>query len=200
MILQLFDNPLIFFSILIALVIGLSIHEFAHALIADKLGDPTAKYQGRLTIDPRQHLDPIGTFMLIVAGFGWGRPVPINSQYFQRPEIDELLVALAGPASNLIMAGGLGLLIQFNPIAIIDAILLPVIYINVLLAIFNLIPIPPLDGSKILRPFVSEETFRSLELLSLPVMILLLVIINGTGFGNLITDWTSTLTAFFAGA
>lgn len=200
MIFQLLDNPIIFISLLIALVVGLSIHEFAHAFVADKLGDPTAKYQGRLTIDPRAHLDPFGTLMLLIAGFGWGKPVPINSQYFQRPAIDELLVALAGPASNFIVAGSLGLIIQLSPVAVVDAILLPVIYINVLLAIFNLIPIPPLDGSKMIRPFVAEETFRNLELLSLPAMILLLVIINTTGFGNVITDWASNLTGFFAGA
>lgn len=200
MLFELFDNPIALLSFALSLIIGLTIHEFAHAFIAEKLGDPTAKYQGRVTLNPLAHLDPFGSIMLLIAGFGWGKPVPVNPQYFSRPAIDELLVALAGPASNLIMASVLGIIVQFNPIPVINELLVPVVFINVMLAVFNLIPIPPLDGSKMLRPFVSETTFRQFEMLSLPAIILLVIALRTTELGNIVFGTASNLAAFFLGA
>lgn len=200
MLFELFDNPIALLSFALSLIIGLTIHEFAHAFIAEKLGDPTAKYQGRVTLNPLAHLDPFGSIMLLIAGFGWGKPVPVNPQYFSRPAIDELLVALAGPASNLIMASVLGIIVQFNPIPAINELLVPVVFINVMLAVFNLIPIPPLDGSKMLRPFVSEATFRQFEMLSLPAIILLVIALRTTELGNIVFGTASNLAAFFLGA
>lgn len=200
MLFELFDNPIALLSFAISLIIGLTIHEFAHAFIAEKLGDPTAKYQGRVTLNPLAHLDPFGSIMLLIAGFGWGKPVPVNPQYFSRPAIDELLVALAGPASNLIIASVLGIIVQFNPIPVINELLVPVVFINVMLAVFNLIPIPPLDGSKMLRPFVSETTFRQFEMLSLPAIILLVISLRTTELGSIVFGTASNLAAFFLGA
>lgn len=136
---------------LISLVIAITIHEFSHALAADKLGDPTPRSQGRLSLNPLRHLDPLGTVMLILVRFGWGKPVPIDPYNLQNPRRDELIIALSGPFSNLILATLLSIIVKFipqDPIAII--FLSNLIQINVVLAIFNLIPIPPLDGSKVL--------------------------------------------------
>lgn len=141
-------------------VFGLTFHEVAHGWVADKLGDPTARNAGRLTLNPLAHLDPIGSLMLIFAGFGWARPVPVNPLNLPNPRRDMLWVALAGPVANLLFALGLGLIFQiflkgqFERELFGSSILTLVIFmgvqINVILAIFNLIPVPPLDGSRIL--------------------------------------------------
>lgn len=194
------SNPLIFLSFLVALVIAITVHEFAHAFIALSLGDPTAKYQGRVTLNPLAHLDPIGTLLLFLVGFGWGRPVPINPQYFSRPALDELLVALSGPASNFLMAALAGFLTKFTGESLIlSQILVIGVEINVVLMIFNLIPIPPLDGSKIFRIILGENSFRSLERLSLPLMALLLILIQTGPLGNLLSTAISQMTGFFIG-
>lgn len=130
----------------LALIIAITIHEFAHAYVADRLGDPTPRSHGRLTLNPLKHLDPLGTLMLFIAHFGWGRPVPIDPYNFRSPRRDELLVALAGPGSNLLLAVILSLLLRVFPLYFLNILII----INVSLAIFNLLPIPPLDGSNIL--------------------------------------------------
>ena len=141
-------------------VLGLTFHEVAHGWVADKLGDPTARHAGRLTLNPLRHLDPIGSLMLVFAGFGWAKPVPVNPFNLKNPRRDMLWVALAGPVANLIFALALGLFFQLLiKIPILNApgntsALMLVLYrgvqINVILAVFNLIPIPPLDGSRII--------------------------------------------------
>ena len=100
----LFSDPRTFVLVIFALIISITIHEFAHAFVADKLGDPTARALGRVTLDPRAHLDPLGTILLIVAGFGWGRPVPFDPSYLKNPKKDSALIALAGPVSNFLLA------------------------------------------------------------------------------------------------
>jgi len=137
----------------IALIIAITIHEFSHALVADRLGDPTPRSQGRLSLNPLKHLDPIGTVMMLVARFGWGKPVPIDPYNFSHPKRDELFVALAGPVSNLILASFLAIVYRFFPVSIIFVIAI----INIYLAIFNLLPIPPLDGSKIFLNLLPQE-------------------------------------------
>lgn len=169
-------------GLIIGLLVAISVHEAAHAWAAFRLGDPTAKDHGRLTLNPLAHLDPIGTLMLIIFRFGWGKPVPINPTNFQNPRVDSLLTALAGPISNLIVAFGLGLLIRLNFLpAILTVIIIAVITLNLILALFNLLPIPPLDGSKILYLFLSDESQRALEQYG-PWLLLAVLFVSYTGF------------------
>ncbi len=141
-------------------ILGLTFHEVAHGWVADKLGDPTARNAGRLTLNPLPHLDPIGSLMLVFAGFGWAKPVPVNPLNLKNPRKDMLWVALAGPVANLIFALALGIFFQLlvkipilnapgNPSALM-LVLYRGVQINVILAVFNLIPVPPLDGSRII--------------------------------------------------
>ena len=133
-----------------ALLIALTIHEFAHAWMADRLGDPTPQLQGRLSLNPLKHLDPVGTLMLVFFRFGWGKPVEFDPYNLRHPRRDAALISLAGPAVNLILATGLALVLKFSPSSLFSLFLYPVILININLAIFNLLPVPPLDGAKIL--------------------------------------------------
>lgn len=151
-----------------AVLIAITFHEFAHAFAADKLGDDTARRQGRLNLNPFSHLDPIGTIMLVFAGFGWGKPVEINPRNFNRTvkmSVAEAIVASAGPIMNFILAIIFGIIyvviLKFAPTfaftqigSIIIILIRACISINIGLGIFNLIPLPPLDGSKILSAFL----------------------------------------------
>ena len=142
------------------IVLGLSLHEFGHAISSYKLGDPTPKVQGRVTVNPLAHIDPMGFIALIICGFGWGRPVEINPRNYKHPRRDELIVSLAGVTINLLLAILFSLIIRFYIKAtgtvflgresgipgIVLEILLYVVQINLVLMIFNLIPVPPLDG------------------------------------------------------
>ena len=138
----------------------IAVHEWAHAAVAAALGDPTARSLGRLTINPRAHLDPWGLMFLLLAGFGWGKPVPINPANFRNPRRDQALVALAGPGANLLLAGGLILLIKILPeftgtaAGLIPPVIIRLIVLNLGLAVFNLLPIHPLDGFKIVLGFL----------------------------------------------
>lgn len=147
---SLFLSPLAFIVIATSLLVAITIHEFAHAFVADKLGDPTASLQGRVTLNPLKHLDPLGTLMLLFVGFGWGKPVPFDPFNLRHQKRDSALIALAGPASNLILATLLSLLLRSTSISIFTPLLAFTIRMNINLAIFNLLPIPPLDGAKIL--------------------------------------------------
>jgi Zn-dependent protease len=148
-------------------IVGLTLHEFSHALAADKLGDPTARNAGRLTLNPIAHLDLLGSVALVVAGFGWAKPCPVDASRFRSPRRDMALVALAGPVSNLILALLISVVIHvLAPLGLGDwmysssmAVLIVVrgVWINVVLAVFNLIPIPPLDGSRIVAGVVPED-------------------------------------------
>lgn len=164
MITQLFTNPVLFLFWAISLVIAITVHEFAHAFAAEKLGDPTPRLQGRLTLNPLSHLDPIGTVMILLTRFGWGKPVQFDPFNLENPRRDAAIISLAGPASNLLTATFFSLIIRFvAPLAaphgslFIEAALAPIIFLNVGLAIFNLIPIHPLDGGKILIGFLPKD-------------------------------------------
>lgn len=162
----LFSDPLLFTVIAVALILALSWHEAAHALIAKRLGDDTAEMLGRLTLNPLAHLDPLGTAALVLAGIGWGRPVPVNPANFDNPKLDNLKVALAGPISNLILALIFALfnfIFQPGPDSLAGVFTSTVIWFNIVLMFFNLIPIPPLDGSKIVHLFMSDEAFFRFE-------------------------------------
>ncbi|MEZ4357257.1 MAG: site-2 protease family protein [Eubacteriales bacterium] len=139
------------------ILIGLSIHECAHAWVAYKAGDPTAKNLGRMTLDPLKHIDPIGFFMLILVGFGWARPVMVSKRNFRKPLRDDILVSLAGVVANFITAFLLTglyavLLVGFSVTnEIVMNLVLYAILINLGLCFFNLIPVPPLDGSHVFK-------------------------------------------------
>lgn len=176
------------------LVIALTVHEWAHAYSAYRLGDMTARDQGRLTLDPRRHLDPLGSLFLLVAGFGWAKPVPINPWRLGRSGV--LQVSLAGPLSNLALAFGSALVLRLilavsgaglapsGPLAAgIDTFFSSFIILNILLAVFNMLPIPPLDGSKVLSSLVrlSPEQQQRYERYGPMALLLLLVLGNGRG-------------------
>ena len=147
-----------FIMFAISVLLALSIHEAAHAWAAHILGDNTAKNQGRLTLDPRKHLDLYGTLMFLFAGIGWGKPVPVDPVYFKNPKRDSALVALAGPFSNFLLALILGTFAS-SVSGGLQHTLLYMVDINIALCAFNLIPIPPLDGSKILGLFIPHYQF-----------------------------------------
>jgi Zn-dependent protease len=151
----LFQNPILFFLIAAALVLSISVHEFSHALAANALGDSTAKDMGRLTLNPKAHLDPIGTLFLLFIGFGWGRPVPFNPGNLKNIKRDSAIISLAGPLSNFIMAVVFALIIRLVPgREILGLFLYMAILYNLMLGFFNLIPLGPLDGNKIVYGFL----------------------------------------------
>lgn len=174
----------------LALIICITFHEFCHAFVADRLGDPTPRSLGRLTLNPLAHADPIGTIALPLLSaltgiptIGWAKPVPIDPYNFQKPKRDEMLVAIAGPGGNLLLAVFCSLF--FKLLGIQNMLLYLLILINVSLAIFNLLPIPPLDGSKIFLNLLPndqaiqwQETFDRYGFILL--IILVFLPINGT--------------------
>jgi Zn-dependent protease len=164
---------------------ALTFHELAHGYVAWNLGDPTAKNAGRLTLNPLKHLDPLGVIAFIIMKIGWAKPVPVNPRYFKDPQKGMLLVALAGPGANLILAVAsailvkLLLLVPVLPMFILKPVagmLVASVWINVMLAVFNCLPIPPLDGSKVLMGVLPPDMARSYEKLEPFGFILLLIL------------------------
>ncbi|KRD95151.1 site-2 protease family protein [Priestia megaterium] len=148
--------------VVMTLIVAFTLHEFAHAYVAYLFGDHTAKKQGRLTLSPLAHLDPFGTLLLIIAGFGWAKPVPVNRYFFKKPRLAGILVSIAGPFSNLVLAF-IGLLIYYlmnNAAVDNDALYRFVtlfIQINLTLGVFNLLPFPPLDGYRVIEDLVPSS-------------------------------------------
>ena len=178
-------SPTIAITFIVGLVAAITIHEFAHAFVAYRLGDPTAKLAGRLTLDPRSHLDPIGTIAILLIGIGWGRPTPFDPFNLRNIKRDSALISVAGAVSNFILAillslpylvayftGNLapGFVAAYQVLSI-------VIWLNIILGVFNLIPVAPLDGFKVLAGFLPRqwyEDFMQTERYGIFILILLL--------------------------
>ncbi|KAB1442086.1 site-2 protease family protein [Pseudodesulfovibrio senegalensis] len=188
--------------IAVPLLLALCVHEVAHGLVALRLGDPTARQAGRLTLNPLKHLDPIGTIAFFFVSIGWGKPVPVDARYFKNPRKGMMLVALAGPASNFLLASLFAVgfhLIQGTHVSDPDGLVMQVLYplllicqagvfVNLILGVFNLLPIPPLDGSSILAYFLPARLAYQYERLGrygFFIVIGLVLLGNLTGFSVL---------------
>jgi Zn-dependent protease len=181
------DEPQLFAAFVIAVIVGITFHEFSHAAVASLQGDQTARAQGRLTLNPLSHLDPLGSIALIVAGFGWGRPVPVTPSRLRSPRFGHVLVGLAGPAANFVLAlvSVVALRIVYQPADLtfdVDftlRLLDTLVAVNVVLGVFNLLPIPPLDGStllSILLPPSRQNILRFLEQYGVFLLLALLIL------------------------
>jgi Zn-dependent protease len=193
---DLFGDPLAFLQRLIlqipALLLAVTVHEVAHGVVANRLGDPTARLQGRLTLNPLPHIDPLGALAFVLVGFGWAKPVPVNAHNLKRPMRDMALVAAAGPLSNFALAFvallalhvvGPQLATPFFAYPVLGV--LQFIYLfNLGLAIFNLIPLPPLDGGHFLPYFLPRGSWTLLRRLEQygPLILLLLIMTRATQY------------------
>ena len=176
------------------ILLALTVHEAAHGWMAYKMGDPTARNLGRLTLNPLRHLDPVGTLMMLVVGFGWAKPVPVNTRNFTNPRRGMALTALAGPLSNFLMSLGGMLLFRIlfavfmafslsgHLFAWVVLLFVQVFYtLNLYLAIFNMLPVPPMDGSRILFVFLPDKYYFGIMKYERYIMMaMMLLLITGT--------------------
>lgn len=201
---------------LVPALLAVTLHEVAHGYIAERFGDPTARLLGRLTLNPLKHLDPIGTLALLFFGFGWARPVPINYQNLRRPKQDMIWVALAGPVTNfslailsalflraLVAASGLlpgensTLLRMMEPMALMAGFS---IYINVILGVFNLVPIPPLDGGRVMTGLLPQRQADALAKLEPFGFVIIIFLVFFTDLWRLVlAPVIHALVAFLSG-
>lgn len=195
---------IVFTGYLIAIILGISLHEFAHALIAYRLGDLTPVQQGRLTINPLAHFDPFGTLLILFAGFGYGRPVMVNPYAFRVDRRTGMaLVAIAGPITNILIAIAFGLSMRFlfrlyeaNPSSLVESLLIMfsvIVSLNLGLAVFNMIPFPPLDGSKVLLALLPADMAYSVERFYVQtqqyglIVLFLFLMVSGRFLGNILS-------------
>lgn len=197
---NLLSNPILAIGFIAGILIAISVHEAMHAWTAYKCGDATAKLEGRVTLNPFAHLDLLGTVMLLLAGFGWGKPVPINSQNFHT-KFDEFKVSFAGIIGNLIIAILIALIIRFIPMPTNIALMLVIIIqINLNLMIFNLLPIPPLDGSAILKAILPTSAYETLQSLSTPLFLAFIFFLYASPIiPNFISNVTTKILYFLVG-
>ena len=199
----LFTNPLLFIVYIAALLVAISIHEFSHALVADRLGDPTPGLQRRLTLNPIAHIDQFGLLFLLFFGFGWGKPVQFDPYNLKNPRKDSALISVAGPISNIIVAVVLSIglrLFSLIDLPILQTIglfiLIPFISLNIVLAVFNLLPIHPLDGFKIVGGILPEDKAREWYQLEKYGFIFLLMLIFPFGRASMLDMIIRPLVSF----
>ena len=196
--------PAFLFQIFVRILVvftALPLHEYAHGLAAKKLGDPTAQQMGRLDLNPLHHFDPIGTTMLILTGYGWAKPVPVNPMYFKNRKAGMALTALAGPISNILLAGVLLIvdksLFYFLPsntvVSMFQTMFSIMISTNISLAVFNLLPIPPLDGWKVFGALLPDRAYWTIMRYEQYIMLALFALIMFTSVLNwplsFLTGW-----------
>lgn len=187
------QSPKTFTAVFLAIIYALTIHEYAHAYAASELGDQTAKYSGRLTLNPLAHMEIFGTLMLLVAGFGWGKPVPVNPYNLKYKRWGEAMVSLAGPLSNFLSVALFIAVYRFvnpyfAPTNMLIIFLLYLIMVNAILGVFNLLPLPPLDGSKVLFAILPDslESFKQKLAVNGPWILLILIILDNIGGANIL--------------
>ena len=195
------DTPIELLIIqLIAVVIGLTIHEFSHGFASYRLGDSTAKFDGRLSFSPLRHIDPIGFLMIVLVGFGWAKPVMVNPRNLRKPKRDMAIISFAGPLSNFLLAFFVtaiyvpllvtGIIAGGGYVAVFLFIL---IHVNIMLGVFNLIPVPPLDGSKIVSVFLPNHLYWRYANFRYGFIVLIIIIISDP-IRNLV--WSMVVTIF----
>jgi Zn-dependent protease len=197
---NLLNNPILFIGFIIGILSAITIHEAAHAWTAYKLGDPTAKIEGRVTLNPFAHLDFLGTIMLLFFGFGWGKPVPINERNF-KSRFDEVKVSLAGVVCNFILAVLIAIVIRLVPMPeYLAMVLIIIIQINITIMIFNLLPIPPLDGSSLLKALLPYDIYNTLRQMTPYLFIAFIIFIYSTPYlSNFISNFTNYLLKILIG-
>ena len=180
----LFQSPLSFVIFVTVLLITLSVHEYAHARAAEELGDPTPRLMGRLTLNPLAHIDPIGSLMILLVGFGWGKPVPFDPYNLKHPRKDSALISIVGPASNFVMAVVGAVLLRLfmhvdaGIVSSLSILVLPFfVQINLVLGLFNLLPFAPLDGFKVIAGIIPEDQAKEWYTLEKYGMLFLLAFI-----------------------
>ena len=177
----------------VAVLVALTVHEFAHAKVADMAGDATPRAMGRVTLNPLAHYDPIGTTMILLLGMGWGKPVPINPTNFGHPRRDDALVALAGPGSNIVTAALFAMPLLFGFAGEYGQVLQWIVLINLFLAFFNLLPVFPLDGSHILQAILPYDKAQKYAHFMRQYGLVLLIVIIVTPVVDLLVVLPSSL-------
>jgi Zn-dependent protease len=185
-------------AIVIALVVGITFHEFSHAFLADQLGDHRPRALGRVSLNPGAHIDPVGAIFFLLAGFGWGRPVPVNGYALRPGRIGMAYVAAAGPLANLVVASAFAVVFRALVLAgligagsgFVGGLLFSIVFYNVALGLFNLLPIPPLDGYNLVLPFLPPRTAYTVQrYATYGVLALLLLVVLSYGGGSGPLDW-----------
>lgn len=206
--------PSLLFEIIILappILLALTLHEIAHGLVAYRLGDPTARNAGRLSLNPLKHLDPLGTIAFFLFKFGWAKPVPVNPRYFKDVKQGMLLVALAGPVTNLVLAVASAIILKGLAFIVLQGVATPSmtgafyplmlmlaasVWINLVLCVLNLLPIPPLDGSKILAGLLPDQLAASYMKIGRFGFIILLVLLASGMLGKVILPIVSFANGF----
>jgi len=194
---------MIFLFRIVALLVAITVHEFSHGKVADLLGDSTARNSGRLSLNPIRHLDPLGSLMVILVGFGWAKPVPVNPSNFRNPQRDMMYVGLAGPLANFATAFIFGLPIRmglFPHQTILSGVIETIVWINTALGVFNLLPIPPLDGSNVLAAFLPRRVLPSYwawERYGILVLFLVIFVFGGVFISGILFPIVNFLLSFF---